>query len=254
MLQLTKVTKTYVKSNEPAIRDITVTFKPGEFVGVLGRSGAGKSTLIRCINQLVRPTSGKVNWNGRELTDVPKRELLNVRCDMGMIFQNFNLIERLDVLTNVIVGRFCSIPLWRGILGVFPQKEIDRAMDALGRVGLRHLADRRVEELSGGQQQRVAIARVLMQKPRLILGDEPVASLDPITSIQIMNFLKEIHELENIMTILNLHDVELAKKYCNRIIGIAGGRIVFDGTADMLNEETLHKIYVPDESLEAFVH
>jgi phosphonate transport system ATP-binding protein len=247
MLQLLNVTKKYPKTREPAIKDINLTFQPGEFVGVLGRSGAGKSTLIRCINQLVRPSSGIVMWNGKDITQVHSRQLLKVRCDMGMIFQNFNLIERLDVLTNVIVGRFCTVSLWRGLLGTFMQSEIDAALHALERVGIKHLAERKVEDLSGGQQQRVAIARVLMQKPRLLLGDEPVASLDPITSVQIMNFLKEIHELENITTIVNLHDVELAKKYSNRIIGIAGGKVVFDGSPQQLDEEALHKIYIPDE-------
>jgi phosphonate transport system ATP-binding protein len=249
MLQLINVTKQYAKAKQPAIENISLTIQPGEFVGVLGRSGAGKSTLIRCINQLVRPTSGQIIWNDKNITTVPKRELLKVRCDMGMIFQNFNLIERLDVLTNVIVGRFCTIPLWRGIFGTFPQKDIDTAMEALGRVGLSHLAHRRVEELSGGQQQRVAIARVLMQKPKLILGDEPVASLDPITSVQIMNFLKEIHDLEKTTTIVNLHDVELAKKYSTRIIGIARGSVVFDGPPNQLTEEALHQIYIPDDSV-----
>lgn len=248
MLQLMNITKQYTKAKQPAIENINLTFEPGEFVGVLGRSGAGKSTLIRCINQLVRPTSGRIIWNEKDITAVPKRQLLKVRCDMGMIFQNFNLIDRLDVITNVIVGRFCTVSLWRGIFGTFPKEYIDEAMEALKRVGLSHLAHRRVEELSGGQRQRVAIARVLMQKPRLILGDEPVASLDPITSVQIMNFIKEIHELEKITTILNLHDVELAKKYSTRIIGIANGSVVFDGTPDQLTEEALHQIYIPDDS------
>lgn len=247
MLELINLTKQYPKAKLPAIKNINLTFEPGEFVGVLGRSGAGKSTLIRCINQLVEPTSGRVIWSGKDLTSVPKRQLLKVRCDMGMIFQNFNLIERLDVLTNVIVGRFCSIPLWRGLLGSFTKEQIADATQALERVGIAHLADRRVEELSGGQRQRVAIARVLMQKPKLILGDEPVASLDPITSVQIMDFMREIHDMEKITSIVNLHDVELAKKYSTRIIGIAGGQVVFDGPPAELDEDALHRIYVPDE-------
>jgi ABC-type phosphate/phosphonate transport system, ATPase component len=186
--------KHYPGAREPALKGIDLTVAPGEFVAVLGRSGAGKSTLIRCINRLVEPTAGTITWNGQPITGLHPRELLRVRCGIGMIFQHFNLIPRLDVLTNVIVGRMCTLALWRSLLGVFPPKLIEEAMAALERVGIAHLAHRRVEELSGGQQQRVAIARVLMQKPKMILGDEPVASLDPVTARSILDFLKELNE------------------------------------------------------------
>ncbi|OEF99568.1 phosphonate ABC transporter ATP-binding protein [Vulcanibacillus modesticaldus] len=247
MLKIINVTKKYPKSEAAAIKNVNLQIKTGEFIGILGRSGAGKSTLIRCINQLVRPTSGEVIWNGKNITEVEGRELLKVRCDIGMIFQNYNLINRVDVLTNVLVGKSSKIAFWRHVIGVFPKDKINQALEALERVGIKHLAYRRVDELSGGQQQRVAIARVLMQNPKLILGDEPVASLDPITTIMIMDFLKELHEKEKITMIINLHNVELAKKYATRIIGINDGQIVFDGLPEQLTDDIIKKIYLSEK-------
>jgi phosphonate transport system ATP-binding protein len=248
MLEIANLYKKYPGTTAPAINRLNLTIEKGEFVGILGKSGAGKSTLIRCINRLVEPDQGRILWNGTNITRLHQRELLKVRCGIGMIFQQFNLIPRLDVLTNVMVGQFCTIPLWRSILGAFPPKDIEQGMEALRRVKIEHLAHKRVDELSGGQQQRVAIARVLMQKPKMILGDEPVASLDPVTSKTILDFIAELHQIEKITVILNLHDVALAQKYAKRIIGIADGEVVFDGRPDQLGEAELELIY-PEESL-----
>jgi len=246
VLEIRGLVKHYPGAREPALKGIDLTVAPGEFVAVLGRSGAGKSTLIRCINRLVEPTAGTITWNGRPITGLHPRELLRVRCGIGMIFQHFNLIPRLDVLTNVIVGRMCTLALWRSLLGVFPPQLIEEAMAALERVGIAHLAHRRVEELSGGQQQRVAIARVLMQKPKMILGDEPVASLDPVTARSILDFLKELNETAGITMILNLHDVALAKAYATRIVGLARGVIVYDGPPEGVTDDVLAEIYPLD--------
>ncbi|GAA5345263.1 phosphonate transport system ATP-binding protein [Planifilum fimeticola] len=242
-LQLVDLSKRYGKEGEPALEGIDLTVSPGEFVAVLGRSGAGKSTLIRCINLLVRPSSGKVIWNGRDLTVASARELSRARREMGMIFQQFNLIGPLDVLTNVLVGAFPALPLWRCVPGLFPREAVDRAMEALERVGISHLARRKARELSGGQQQRVAIARALMLRPRIILGDEPVSNLDPVSARRILELLLAIHREENRITLLNLHDVRLAKAFATRIIGLDGGRIVFDGTPESLTEAEERRIY-----------
>lgn len=242
-LQLVGLSKRYGKGEEPALEQIDLTVAPGEFVAILGRSGAGKSTLIRCINLLVRPTSGKVILSGRDLTAASPRELSDARREMGMIFQQFNLIGPLDVLTNVLVGAFPALPLWRCVLGLFPGEAVDRAMEALERVGIAHLARRKAKELSGGQQQRVAIARALMLRPRIILGDEPVSNLDPVSARRILELLLAIHREENRITLLNLHDVRLAKAFATRIIGLAEGRIVFDGPPESLTEAEEKRIY-----------
>lgn len=248
MLEIAGLTKQYAGTTSPALDGVHLTIREGEFVGILGRSGAGKSTLIRCINRLVEPDRGKIVWNTTDITALSHGELLKVRCRIGMIFQQFNLLPRLDVLTNVMVGQFCSIPLWRSALAAFSAEHVEKAMDALKRVEMDHLAHKRVDDLSGGQQQRVAIARVLMQKPAMILGDEPVASLDPVTARTIMNFISELHKSEGKMIIMNLHDVELAKKYADRIIGISDGKVVYDGKPDSLGDAELALIY-PDEQM-----
>ncbi|GGK11858.1 phosphonates import ATP-binding protein PhnC [Caldalkalibacillus thermarum] len=228
---------------EPALQDIDLTIQTGEFVGILGRSGAGKSTLIRSINQLVKPVAGRVNWNGTDMTKLSGQALRQARREMGMIFQHFYLIPRLTALQNCVLGRFGYRPWWKNLLGIVTAREKEEALAALDRVGIGHLAHKRVDQLSGGQQQRVAIARVIMQKPKLLLGDEPVASLDPVTSNQVLDLIKEIHHSEQMTTILNLHDVELALKYCDRIIGLAHGRKVFDGSPRQVNDKVLEQIY-----------
>jgi phosphonate transport system ATP-binding protein len=245
-LQLIGLSKRYGREEQPALRQIDLTVAPGEFVAILGRSGAGKSTLIRCVNLLVRPTEGKVVWNGRDLTAASPRALSEARREMGMIFQQFNLIAPLSVLTNVLVGAFPALPLWRCVSGLFPREAVDRAMEVLDRVGIARLAHRRAKALSGGQQQRVAIARALMLHPRIILGDEPVSNLDPVSARRILELLASIHREENRITLLNLHDVRLAKAFATRIIGLAEGRIVFDGPPERLTEAEAARIYRED--------
>ncbi|OYD09042.1 phosphonate ABC transporter ATP-binding protein [Paludifilum halophilum] len=247
MLKWDQVSKIYQRGAAPALQEVTLSVRDGEFVVVLGRSGAGKSTLIRCANHLVRPTSGEVYWNGHNVTAASGGELLRIRSEMGMIFQHFNLISRLDVLTNVMVGRFYEFPLWRSLTGIFPPEAEKKGKQALERVGIGHLARRRADGLSGGQQQRVAVARVLMQRPKLLLGDEPVASLDPVTSRSILDLLKGIHDQEGMTTVMNLHDVELARRVATRVIGMSAGSMVFDGRPEELDEKAVERIYRMEE-------
>lgn len=228
---------------EVAIQGINLEVKSGEFVGILGRSGAGKSTLIRSINRLVTPTQGTILWKEDDVTKLSGKALHRVRREMGIIFQQFQLIPRLTVLQNCILGCFGYRPFWKNMLGIISREEKQRAMQALKRVEMDHLADKRVEQLSGGQQQRVAIARVLMQAPKLLLGDEPVASLDPVITNQVMSLIKEVHETQQMTTIISLHDVDLALTYCDRIIGLAKGKLVFDGLPSEVNSHVLDEIY-----------
>lgn len=245
MLQFKNLTTIYKtpKGEETAIDDVSITINKGEFVGILGPSGAGKSTLIRCINQLVRPTNGEVVWNGKPLHILQGKELRLARRDIGMIFQQFHLIPRLTVLQNALLGCFGYRSFWQNVLGIITKEHKHRTLEALERVGISHMADKRVDQLSGGQQQRVAIARVLMQKPQLLLGDEPVASLDPITSKKVLELVKDIHKSEGMTTIINLHDVGLAVNFCERIIGLSKGKVVFDGAPDKVTDEVMHMIY-----------
>ncbi|MFZ3587803.1 phosphonate ABC transporter ATP-binding protein [Bacillus sp. DJP31] len=243
MLEVKQLQKQYQKTSRPALRNVSFSIKQGEFVAVLGLSGAGKSTLIRCMNRLVEPTSGEILWNGEPVLSYKGEKLRKYRSSIGMIFQSFNLIERLTTLTNVLVGRLGTIPLGRGLFLRFTIQEKEQALYALERVGLKEFAHQRVSQLSGGQRQRVAIARALVQNPKIILGDEPVASLDPNTSLQIMSILKEINEQDQITMMINLHDVRLAKEFATRIIGIANGQVVFDGKPDQLSAVDLENIY-----------
>ncbi|MCZ8516974.1 phosphonate ABC transporter ATP-binding protein [Paenibacillus filicis] len=247
MLKIERLSKQY-KNGFFALRDISFTVNEGDFVAILGSSGAGKSTLIRCINRLVEPTSGAIYWREENVLQYNSRELRQFRRQAGMIFQNFFLIERMSVLKNVLVGRFGTLPLSRILSGRFSENDIKEAYAALHTVGMDSFASRRVADLSGGQRQRVAIARALVQHPRFILGDEPVASLDPVTAKNVMDLLHDIRHRDSITMIINLHSVELAKAYATRIIGIAGGHVVFDGSPGQLNDNILRTIYVPDEN------
>lgn len=234
---------------ELALDHVNLTVKQGEFIAVLGRSGAGKSSLIRCLNRLVEPDAGRILWDGQSITGASSRELRRLRGSIGMIFQHFNLLPRLTVLTNVLIGDFARMPGWRAWLGWFTKEQRNRALTALQRVGLAELAKRRVSELSGGQRQRVAIARVLMQRPKLILGDEPTSSLDPVTSRRVMQFLAELHAEGGLTIMLNVHDIKAVRAYTTRVIGLAHGRIVFDGGLDELDEAALERIYPPDRDI-----
>jgi phosphonate transport system ATP-binding protein len=242
-LSIENLSVIYNKQAAPALENVSLQFKKGEFVGILGSSGAGKSTLIRCINLLVKPTKGKVVWDGVELTQLREKEIRHARTNIGMIFQQFQLVPRLNVLTNVLLGTIGSRSFWKNGLGYFSKEEQEIAMYSIEQVGLVPFAKQKVENLSGGQKQRVAIARLLLQDPQIILGDEPVASLDPVISRSIMDILMRIHKRKRLITIMNLHDVELAKQYTTRIIGLSHGNVVFDGSPDEVTSEVQQLIY-----------
>lgn len=243
LLSLQGLRKRYSPRAPWALNGVSLEVSEGDFVVVLGSSGAGKSTLIRCINLLVLPTEGTVRWQGQDVLGLTPPQLRAYRRNIGMIFQEFHLIDRLNVLDNVLVGRFGAIAPWRAVLGRYSASDLDIAWESLRRVGLEAYAYRRASELSGGQRQRVAIARALTQRPRLILGDEPVSNLDPVTSRFILNLLAEINARDGITLIINLHSVELARRYARRILGMAAGRIVFDGPPAALDGDALRAIY-----------
>ncbi|MFW6152522.1 MAG: phosphonate ABC transporter ATP-binding protein [Verrucomicrobiota bacterium] len=230
-----------------ALRGVDFKVKQDDFIVILGVSGAGKSTLLRCMNRLLEPTHGKVSLNGEDITHVSGRKLRLVRERVGMIFQQFNLVPRLTVLENVLAGRLihCANPVWHGLslLRAFPRKEKDIAFDCLRKVHIEELAFQRANTLSGGQQQRVAIARALAQEPLVFLADEPVASLDPASADIVMEILKEIQETSAIPVIVNLHQIELAERFAERIMGMANGQVVFDGTRERLSPEIIEQIY-----------
>jgi phosphonate transport system ATP-binding protein len=226
-----------------ALRGADLTIEDGQFVVVVGLSGAGKSTLVRAINGLVPLTGGRLEVNGREVTKLSRRELRTLRSEIGMIFQSFNLVKRTSVLNNVLMGRLHVTPAWRSLLGAWRADDIELGMQALERVDIVEKAYVRASNLSGGQQQRVGIARALAQKPKIILADEPVASLDPPTSHVVMRDLQRINRELGITTIVNLHFLDLARAYGDRIIGMRAGEIVFDGTGAEADEQVFRDIY-----------
>ncbi|PWK59185.1 phosphonate ABC transporter ATP-binding protein [Roseicyclus mahoneyensis] len=242
MLFLEGLTKTY-KTGDAALRDVSLTVPKGQIMGLIGPSGAGKSTLIRCINRLVEPSGGKVLLGDVDLVGLGKADLRRQRRRIGMIFQEYALVERLTVMENVLSGRLGYVPFWRSFLRKYPPADIQRAYQLLDRVGLMEQADKRADALSGGQRQRVGIARALAQDPELLLVDEPTASLDPKTSRQIMRLLTEICAERGLPAIVNIHDVPLAQQFMQRIVGLRAGRVVFDGTPEQLTHEALTAIY-----------
>lgn len=248
MLELKNLSIRYPGNEVDALSDINLTFKQGEFVCILGKSGAGKSTLVRCINGLQKPTSGEIIWNDRTLSGMSEEKLRKVRREMGMIFQHFNLIPRLSVLQNVLTGMFGYRNTFKNLIGWFTPQEIDRAKQIISGVGLSDFVDRRVERLSGGQKQRVGIARAILQQPKMLLGDEPVSSLDPGTSSHIFNLLQNMHEQLQLLTIINVHDVELAKRYSTRLLALKEGKIIFDGRPSDFDEKSYHNVYVSSQS------
>ncbi|MDG5787253.1 phosphonate ABC transporter ATP-binding protein [Evansella sp. AB-P1] len=247
MIQLEKVTVRYPKANEDAIKNLSFTLNKGEFVCVLGRSGAGKSTFIRTINGLQPITAGSIQVLEKNYYDLRLEERRKLRSRIGMIFQHFHLIPRLTVRQNVLTGRFGKKKPFQNLLGLFTAEEKALVQHYIERVGLLPFADRKVEQLSGGQKQRVGIARSLMQEPDIFLGDEPVASLDPNTSRSIFRLLQSIHNEKKLVSVLNVHDVSLAKEFASRIIGLNKGEVVFDGTPSELNSKTYEMIYGSDE-------
>ncbi len=226
-----------------AMQELDLTVGAGEFVVVVGLSGAGKSTLIRAINGLVPLTSGRLEVDGRRVDGAGRRQLRELRSEVGMIFQSFNLVKRTTVLNNVLMGRLHATPLWRSLLAAYTSDDRELAFRALERVEIVEKAYVRASNLSGGQQQRVSIARVLAQEPKVILADEPVASLDPPTANVVMRDLQRINRELGITTIVNLHFLDLAKRYGNRIIGMREGRVVFDGTGEQADERVFEDIY-----------
>ena len=242
MLRLDKLTKQY-KTGDLALKDIELEIPDGQVMALIGPSGAGKSTLIRCVNRLVEPTSGKISLNDLELTTLSQGQLRKARRRMGMIFQEYALVERLTVMENVLSGRLGYFGFWRSSFRKFPQSDIDEAFRLLERVGLDHMANKRADELSGGQRQRVGICRALIQNPELLLVDEPTASLDPKTSRQIMRLIRELCHERKLSAIINIHDVLLAQMFSERIVGLQLGEIVYDGPPDGMSPDVLTQIY-----------
>jgi phosphonate transport system ATP-binding protein len=241
MLQLDNVTRRF--GERVAVAHASLSIPPGQMVGIIGRSGAGKSTLLRMVNRLIEPSEGRVLFDGRDITGFTGRALHAWRASVAMIFQQFNLVPRLDVLTNVLAGRLNHIPTLRAMFKLFSARERALAILALDRLGIADLALTRADALSGGQQQRVAIARALMQEPRILLADEPIASLDPMNARLVMDALRDINQNDGITVLCNLHTLDTARTYCDRIVGMAQGRIVFDGAPEMLDEAAVQDIY-----------
>lgn len=242
MIELTNVSKTYPNGTK-GLNQISLSISQGEFVVIVGLSGAGKSTLLRAMNRLHDITEGDIRIGGKSITNASGQQLRSIRRDIGMIFQSFNLVKRSTVLRNVMVGRVGYHSTLRTILGLFPKEDTDIAFEALSRVNIAEKAYVRADQLSGGQQQRVAIARVLAQEAKIILADEPVASLDPLTTKQVMDDLKRINQELGITTIVNLHFIDLARTYATRIIGLRAGEVVFDGPVSEATDEVFASIY-----------
>ncbi len=242
MLRVTGLTKTYA-TGDKALADVSFEVPEGQVVGLIGPSGAGKSTLIRCVNRLVEPTAGQVHLGDLEITALSRRELRRARRRIGMIFQEYALVERLTVMENVLSGRLGYVPFWRSFTRRYPPGDVEKGFALLDRVGLIQHADKRADALSGGQRQRVGIARALEQDPELLLIDEPTASLDPKTSRQIMRLVVEICQERALPAIINIHDVVLARQFTKRIIGLQAGSVVFDGSPEALDETVLTRIY-----------
>ena len=242
MLKLENLTKRY-NTGDLVLQGIDLSIPNGQVLALIGPSGAGKSTLIRCINRLVEPTNGSAILNEVNLTKLSSRALRKSRRKMGMIFQEYALVERLTVMENVLSGRLGYVGFWKSFLRRFPKKDVNEAFRLLDRVGLLEMADKRADELSGGQRQRVGICRALIQDPDLLLVDEPTASLDPKTSRQIMRLINELCQERGLTAIINIHDVLLAQMFSQRIVGLALGNIVYDGSPEGLTPEVLTKIY-----------
>ena len=242
MLRIENLEKFY-PTGDHALKSVHLEVPRGQVMALIGPSGAGKSTLIRCVNRLVEPSSGAVFLGDIDLTRLGSGELRHARSRMGMIFQEYALVERLSVMENVLSGRLGYVGFWRSFFRKFPQSDIDEAFELLERVGLDHMADKRADELSGGQRQRVGICRALIQNPELLLVDEPTASLDPKTSRQIMRLICELCEERQLAAIINIHDVLLAQMFARRIVGLQLGTIVYDGPPEDLSPEVLTQIY-----------
>lgn len=245
MLQVKNLTKVY-PDGTVALRDVSFEVRDGEFLVIIGLSGAGKSTLLRCINRLIEPTEGKIIWDGMDVTAASPAELRKTRRQIGMIFQHFNLVDRSSVLTNVLSGRLGYVNPWSSLLNRFPQKDVKRAQWALERLGIPEQAHKRADELSGGQRQRVGIARALMQEPKIILADEPVASLDPVLAHSILSHLEKLNQEDKISILCSLHYLDLIQRYATRVIGLRDGQLVYRGSREeirRMTDEEFKEIY-----------
>ncbi len=242
MLEIKQLVKKY-NTGDLAINGVDLKVEKGQVMALIGPSGAGKSTLIRCVNRLENSTSGEIWLNGENIVKMRSGKLRRARRNMGMIFQEYALVERLTVMENVLSGRLGYVGFWRSFLRKFPQSDINAAFGLLEKVGLDTMVNKRADELSGGQRQRVGIARALIQKPDILLVDEPTASLDPKTSRQIMRLITELCEENQLAAIINIHDVALAQMYAERIVGLREGSIVYDGSPDDLKPDILTEIY-----------
>lgn len=242
MLHLENLTKQY-PTGDLALKKVSLKIPTGQVMALIGPSGAGKSTLIRCINRLIEPSSGAIYFNDQNLCELGKGPLRTARRHIGMIFQEYALVERLSVMENVLSGRLGYVGFWKSFLRKFPQSDIETAFNLLERVDLHDMANKRADALSGGQRQRVGIARALIQDPKLLLVDEPTASLDPKTSRQIMRLICELCTERNLTAVINIHDVPLAQMFVQRIVGLKEGEIVYDGKPDELTPEVLTQIY-----------
>ena len=242
MIVFDHVSKTYPNGYQ-ALKDINLTIDQGEFVAIIGLSGAGKSTLIRTINRMHDITEGKLTVDDIDVMTLHGAALRKFRRHIGMIFQSFNLVTRTTVIKNVLTSRVPDLPFWRALLGAYPKEDKLAALEALDKVGILDKAFVRADQLSGGQQQRVALARTLAQDPKIILADEPVASLDPVTAKQVMDDFKQINEEMKITVLINIHHVDLALQYATRVVGIRAGEVVYDGPASAVTDEVLATVY-----------
>jgi len=237
MFEVKNLTKIY-DDGTVALRDVSFEVADGDFLIIIGLSGSGKSTLLRCINRLIEPTEGQIVWDGVDITVAEPTQLREIRRQIGMIFQQFNLVKRSNVITNVLSGRLGYVNPWSSLLHHFPAEDREMAMAALERVGIADQAHKRADELSGGQQQRVGIARALMQQPRMILADEPVASLDPVLAHSILGYLEQLNQEEGISILCSLHYLDLVQQYATRVIGLRDGRIVYRGSREDIRQMT----------------
>ena len=250
MLEVKNLTKVYEDGTQ-ALTDVSFTVEDGDFLVVIGLSGSGKSTLLRCINRLIDPTEGQIIWNGIDITAADEKQLRQIRRDFAMIFQQFNLVKRSRVITNVLSGRLGYTSTWNSIIGRFSQRDRNAAFHAMERVGITPQAFKRARELSGGQQQRVGIARALMQEPDVILADEPVASLDPVLAHTILGYLERSNVEDGMTVICSLHYLDLVQRYATRVIGLRDGEVVYRGSGDDIrgmSDEQFKEIYGEEAS------
>ena len=249
MLQIKNLKKRYGQ-DAPVLSGLDLTVEGNSVVSIVGASGAGKSTLLRCINRLVEPTSGSIQLNGNELVNLKGGELRRARRKIGMVFQGFNLIDRLTVMENVLAGRLGYVSLYQAVTRRYPQEDIERAFDLMERVEIAHYANKRADALSGGERQRVGVVRALMQEPEILLADEPTASLDPRSSEQIMRLLQSLASEMSLPVLINIHNVTQAKNYTERIVGLRHGKMIFDGSPTEFTNDALDAVYGGIESPE----